>query len=369
MSVLVPAIVLLLQQRGIEVTVTPVVTIHATQTFTVLNASGYVVAGRRAAVASKITGRLEWLGVEEGSRVAAGQVLARLESRDLAAALEQAKAAVQVARASLEQARAELDDARRSFERQQELLGQGVTARAEFDQAEARHRRARAAVDAARSSIRAAEAQERAAAVSLDYAAIRAPFDGLVLTKNADVGDIITPLGAAANAKAAVVTIADPASLEIEADVSESSLLQVQQGQACEILLDALPDARFRGRVHAIVPTADRAKASVLVKVRFLERDRRVLPDMSAKVAFLSREPSPEERQSRTAVNPAAVSSRGTAAHVYRLQEGKVSAVPVTVGRQLGDLVEIGGLQAGDRVVLKPLERMRDGRRVTVAER
>lgn len=360
---------LFLRRQGVEVEPATVLHVYPTQTFTLLNASGYVVAGRKAAVASKITGRLEWLGVEEGSRVTAGQVLARLESRDLASLLEQSRAAAQVSRSSLDQAQAELDDASRNYERQKTLLGQGITARAEYDQAEARHRRAVAAVAAARSSIRGAEAQAHGAGINLEYANIRAPFDGVVLTKSADVGDIITPLGAAANAKAAVVSIADLASLEIEADVSESSLAQVKAGQPCEVTLDALPDARLRAVVHTIVPTADRSKASVMVKVRFVDKDPRILPEMSAKVAFLSREATKADQQPRIAVNPAVVAGQGTTAHVYRIQDGKARKAPVAVGRKLGDLLEVSGLQAGEKLVLKPLERMRDGLRVKVPEK
>ena len=137
-----------------------------------------------------------------------------------------------------------------------------------------------------------------AAKVAVEYTQIRAPFDAVVLTKNADVGDIVTPIGAAANAKAAVVTIADMDSLRVEADVSESNLEKVKVGQPCEIQLDALPETRFPGQVHMIVPTADRSKATVMVKVRFLDPDPRILPEMSAKVAFLSRSVNPEEQRS-----------------------------------------------------------------------
>lgn len=360
---------LFLRRQGVEVELTTVVKIYPTQTFTLLNASGYVVAGRKAAVASKITGRLEWRGVEEGSRVKAGQLLARLESRDLEMLLEQSRAAAQVSRSSLDQVQAELDDASQNYERQKTLLGQGITARADYDQAEARYRRAVAAVSAARSSIRAADAQVNGAGINLEYANIRAPFDGVVLTKSADVGDIITPLGAAANAKAAVVSIADLASLEIEADVSESSLAQVKAGQPCEVTLDALPDARFRAAVHTIVPTADRSKASVMVKVRFVDKDPRILPEMSAKVAFLSREAGRTDQQPRIAVNPAVLAGQGATSHVFRIQDGKALKVPVRVGQKLGDLLEVTGLQPGDKLVLKPLDRMRDGLRLKVPEK
>ncbi len=360
---------LFFQKRAVTVETTTVTRIYPTQGFTLLNASGYVVARRKAAVAAKTTGRLEWLGVEEGSRVRTGEVVARLENRDLTAVLDQARAAVQAAASILEQVRVERTDATQSFERQKELLKQGIVARADFDVAEARYRRSLAGVTGAEASLRSAEATRRGAEVALDYSLIRAPFDAVVLTKNADIGDIITPLGAAANSKAAVVTIADLASLEVEADVSESSLAQVKTGQPCEVMLDALPGVRFRAVVHTIVPTADRSKASVMVKVRFVDRDERVLPEMSAKVAFLSRAATKEEQQPRIAVNPAAITGQGKEARVYRIVDDTARAVAVIVGRKSGDMVETSGIQPGDRLVLKPLDRIRDGSRVKVLEK
>jgi RND family efflux transporter MFP subunit len=359
---------LMIRSRGIRVETTSVVQTYPTQAFTLLNASGYLVAQRKAAVASKITGRLEWLGVEEGSRVKAGQVLARLENQDLSASLDQARAALQTARAELDQAVAEQDDATKSFARQQELIKQGIVARSEYDLAEARYRRAVAAAHGARSSIRSAESLLRGAEVAYDYAQIRAPFDGVVLTKNADVGDIITPLGAAANAKAAVVTMADLTSLQVEADVAESSLVHVRTGQPCEITLDALPGSRFRGVVHTIVPTADRSKASVMVKIRFVELDNRILPEMSAKVSFLSREATKEDQLPRLVVNPLAVAKQGQEAKVYRINGNRAEAVVVTLGQKYGDLIEVGGLESGERLVLRPLERINNGSRIVVPE-
>lgn len=307
--VVAAAIALLLFSRGRPVVIetVSVTQFFPTQSFTLLNSSGYVVAQRKAAVASKTTGRLEWIGVEEGSRVTGGQIIARLENRDIEATVRQAEAALQNARAALDQSKAELADAGQSFRRQKELLGQGIVSQAEYDAAEARFKRASALTAGAEAGIRSAAALLQGARVNLGYSLIRAPFDAVVLTKNADVGDIITPLGAAANAKAAVVTIADLASLQVEADVSESNLSQVKEGQPCEITLDALPGNRFRGAVHRVVPTADRSKASVMVKIRFLERDERIFPEMSAKVAFLEREALPEDKKARIVVNPAAI--------------------------------------------------------------
>jgi RND family efflux transporter MFP subunit len=357
------------ERKGVLVETTSVSQVYPTQTFTLLNASGYVVAQRKAAVASKATGRLEWLGVQEGSRVTSGQIIARLENRDSEALVNQGVAGVRNAKASVDQAKAELDDAGQSYERMKALFAQGIIARADFDTAEARLKRAGAAVAAANAGVGIADATLQGARVAYDYSLIRAPFDAVVLTKNADVGDIITPLGAAANAKAAVVTIADLASLQVEADVSESNLDKVKTGQPCEITLDALPQSRFRGVLQTIVPTADRTKASVMVKVRFLDNDPRILPEMSAKVAILSRPATMQDQQAKIALNPAAIVKVNGKDSVYLIDNGHVRLVPVTVGGKLGDMTEVAGVKPGDKVALRPLNKLKDGKTISVAEK
>ena len=359
---------LLYRGRAVSIETVTVSLVYPTQSFTLLNASGYVVAQRKAAVAAKTTGRLEWLGVEEGSLVRTGQVIARLENKDLQALQQQNEAALQNSRALLEQARAELADAGQSFGRQKELLKQGIIAQADYDSADARYKRAVAAVNGAEAGIGVSSAALRGAAINLDYSLIRAPFDGVVLTKNADVGDIITPLGAAANAKAAVVTIADLGSLQVEVDVSESNLGQVRKGQPCEIMLDALPGARFRGVVHTVVPTADRSKASVMVKIGFVDTDKRILPEMSAKAAFLEHEAGKSDLQPRTAVNPAALVTVGGREGLYLVKDGRVEFVPVTRVGKLGEMVEISGVKSGDRVALKPLDKLKNGARIALPD-
>jgi RND family efflux transporter MFP subunit len=334
------------------VTVTQVYPSHA---FTILNASGYVVPQRKSALASKITGRLVWLGVEEGSRVKKDQVVARLEGQDVAAAREQAVA-------NLEQAQVELRDATLAFNRYKELLAKGVIARASYDTVLARYEKAGA-------GVKAAEAALKGANISLEYTLIRAPFGGVVLTKNADIGDIVTPIGAAAEAKAAVVTIADMDSLQVEADVSESNLSLIKVGQPCEIQLDAVPGERLQGVIHMLVPTVDRSKATVMVKVRLLAKDSRILPQMSAKVAFLSRPATPEENQPRLAVHQAALVNRKGRESVFLVQGNRATEKPVRIGVRMGDMVEVlEGARAGDKVVLSPPARLRDGSRIKVAE-
>ena len=354
----------------VEVETVTVSMVYPSQSFTLLNASGYVVAQRKASVAPKTTGSLEWIGVEEGSRVKRGEIIARLENRDVTAGRDQASANLVNVRASLEQARAELDDATLAYNRQKDLLTQGIVAKADYDAAEARYRKAKSGVNGAMAAIRAGKAALRGAEAAIEYTLIRAPFDAVVLTKNADVGDIVTPIGAAANAKAAVVTIADLNSLQVEADVSESNLEKIKTGQPCEIQLDAFPDSRFAGVLHMIVPTADRSKATVLVKVRFLDMDSRVLPEMSAKVAFLQRGVKDEEKKPLTAINPAAVVTRDGKNMVFLVKGEKVVGSPIILGNRMGDLIEVrSGVKAGDKIALKPLEKLKDGTRIKMAEK
>ncbi|MGD0916415.1 MAG: efflux RND transporter periplasmic adaptor subunit [Thermodesulfobacteriota bacterium] len=353
-----------------QVQAATVTQIYPSQAFTILNASGYVVPQRKSALASKVTGRLIWLGVEEGSRVKKDQVVARLENLDVSASKDQAAANVNVTRFSLEQAQAELRDATLSFNRNKELLSRGVIARQAYDDAVARYEKAGAAVATAEAALKASTAALAGAEVLLEYTLIRAPFDAVVLTKDADVGDIVTPLGAAANAKASVVTIADMSSLEVEADVSESNLSQIRLGQPCEIQMDALPGLRFRGEIHMIVPTADRSKATIMVKVRFLDKDSHILPEMSAKVAFLSRPATGEEKKPRIALNQAALVDRKDRKVVFLVKGEKVVETPVSLGNPIGDMIEvIEGVKVGDQIVLNPSDRLKNGSKIKIEQK
>jgi len=355
---------------AVSVEVATVSQVYPSQTFSQLSASGYVVAQRKAAVASKVTGRLVALMVEEGSRVKEGQIIARLENEDVIAARDQAEANLKLTRANLEGVKAELEDVSRIYHRNKGLSERGIIPRAEYDTSEARYLKTRASLAAAEAAVNVGSATLQAAQVAVEYTLVRAPFDAVVLTKNADIGDIITPLGAAANAKAAVVTIADLGSLQVEADVSETNLGLVKAGQPCEILLDALPDSRFRGVVHTIVPTADRTKATIMVKVRFLTKDPRILPEMRAKVSFLSRPVKPEEEKPRTAVSRSALVSHGSNSTIFVIQGDRVVETPVRIGEELGEMIEIlDGVKAGERVVVKPTGRLKNGSRIKIAEK
>ena len=350
---------------SVEVETSSVSQVYPSQGITLLNSSGYVTAQRKASVASRTTARLVWLGVEEGSRLHAGELIAKLEQDDVLAARDRAGATLKANQAGIDSAQSELTDATRNLERMKQLRDERIIAQADLDTAEDRFKKAQAGLEAARWTAGSSGAALRESSAALGYTLLRAPFDGVVLTKNADVGDIVTPLGAAANAKSSVVTIADLGSLLVETDVSESNVAKVKPGASCEIQLDALPGERFPGVVHMIVPTADRTKGSVLVKVKFRALDPRILPEMSAKVAFLGRELTAAEQAPRLAVPAAAVVEQGGRTVVFRVADGVASAVEVATGAKIGDFLELSsGPKVGDRVVLNPPASLRSGAHV-----
>jgi len=356
------------QPHPVTVQATTVVTSYPSQQHVVLNATGYVVAQRKAAIASKATGRLEWLGVAEGSKVKSGEVIARLDNRDVIAQAQSAEAAVGAARAALEQARAVERDASGQLKRNQELVAKGFLAQASLDTAQMRADRAVAGIASANAGIAVAEANARNAQVAVDYTVIRAPFDGVIVAKAANVGDMVTPFSSAADSKGAVVSMADMSTLEVEADVSESSLSKISVGQPAEITLDALPDARFRGTVARIVPTVDRAKATVMTKVRFEAIDPRILPEMSAKVSFLTQQVSAAQQKPQTAVSPDAFAQRDGRTIVFVIRDNQAVAVPVTPGEKIGGLTAIAGdVKTGEKAVSKPAADLQNGVQVKIA--
>jgi RND family efflux transporter MFP subunit len=336
--------------------VTSVSLISPAQVSSSLTASGYVVAQRKASVASKATGRLVYLGYKEGDRVKKGEIIARIESADVEAALAQAKA-------EYEMAKAESNDAEQSLSRANKLLERQLISQAEMDAAKARYDRVFASIASRAAAVKGAEVQ-------LENTLIRAPFDGTILTKNADIGEVVAPFAAGASSRVAVVTIADMSSLEVEADVSESNIERIVIDQPCEIILDAYPDKHYRGIVDKIVPTADRAKATVMTKIRFLQKDSRVLPEMSAKVHFISKKSSDSiDIQPILVVDSSAITKRKNDLVVFLLKDKIVEEVPIILGRTLGRSVEIkSGLSAGDRIVLKPSKNIQSGTSVKLKQ-
>jgi len=379
------AIVLYLFQAGLLTSATNVRTagadwVYPSQVITQFNASGYVVAQRKASVASKGTGRIVYLGVQEGSRVKEGEVIARLDSDDLKAEKAQAEAQLVVAKFDLTRAETELGTAEANFKRLKELWGKKAAAQVDLENAQDRFFKAKTAIDSAKANINALQASVQRESVLIEYTIIRAPFDGVILTKDADVGEVVAPFGSATNAKAAVVSMADLSSLMVQADVGESFLSMVQSGQPCEIQLDAIPQSRFAGRVHMIVPTADRMRGTVMVKVRFDELDPRVLPEMSAKAAFLSRTLGPDENKPVLGVHRDALVSQRGGQGLFRVEKGQAEWVPIKDPQFLGDYLMIGPeffgdhlmpappVKHGDRIVIKPPARLKPGDRVEISE-
>jgi RND family efflux transporter MFP subunit len=384
-AVAAAAIVLYLFQAGFLTSAANVRTagadwVYPSQVITQFNASGYVVAQRKASVASKGTGRIVYLGVQEGSRLKEGDVIARLDSDDLKAEKAQLEAQLVVARFDLTRAETELATAEANFRRLKELWGKKAASQVDLENAQDRFLKAKAAIDSAKANIKAVQASIQRESVLIEYTIIRAPFDGVVLTKDADVGEVVAPFGSATNAKAAVVSMADLSSLMVQADVGESFLSKVQIDQPCEIQLDAIPQSRFAGRVHMIVPTADRMRGTVMVKVRFEELDLRILPEMSAKAAFLSRTLGPGENKPVLGVHRDALVSKGGGQGLFRVEKGQAEWVPIKDPQFLGDYLMIGPeffgdylmdappVKHGDRIVIKPPTRLKSGDRVEISE-
>ncbi|MCK9281198.1 MAG: efflux RND transporter periplasmic adaptor subunit [Melioribacteraceae bacterium] len=337
----------------IEVTTTNASIISSSETSAVLTASGYVVAQRKAAVASKGTGRLVFLGVEEGDPVYKNQIIARLEDSDIKAQLDQAKANQMLQEAGLK-------DATNQFERVKSLLKTNSSTQSEVDAAEARYLSVLASIQLAKASVTASE-------VAMENTLIRAPFNGTVLTKNADVGEIVAPFAASASSKAAVVTIADMTSLQLETDVSESNIFRIKPGQSCEITLDAYPRIKYPGSVAKIVPTADRSKATVMVKVAFKEYDTKVLPEMSAKVLFLGDEIKDNEVTEMLVVPISAVVKKNEKYFVYVIVNGTAELTQFQSGRESDDYIEVlSGVTESDKLINNPSDKIKDGTKVKI---
>jgi RND family efflux transporter MFP subunit len=302
-----------------------------------------VVARTKASVAAKIPGRLAYLGVTEGSRVRKGEIIARIESAEYAAGLAAARA---------EQARLRVDvvQAERELNRAKELAGRGVLPRTALEDAETRAGMSKAALNAA-------NAQARLAAATLENTNVRAPFDGTVLRKDAEVGEIVAPSSAGGGlTRTAIATMADLGTLEVEVDVNEAYIARVTHGQAARITLDAYPDTSFAGAVRQVVPTADRQKATVLVKVAITDRDPRILPEMGARVDFVpAGEEAPATTPRRIWAPLAAVDRAGRTPRVWTVKEGRATPLDVVLGREDGTRVEVTSGLTGDEVVIAPV--------------
>jgi RND family efflux transporter MFP subunit len=346
-----------LMSAPVEVKLTTAVLQKPGQTTASLTASGYVVAQRKAAIASKGTGRLIFLGVVEGDKVKKNQIIGKLENTDILAQLEEAKANLQLYNA-------DLISAENTFNREKELFNKGLSSQQVFDQAGANYNRLLASIEVAKARIKQYD-------VAIENTLIRAPFDGTVLTKNAEVGEIVAPFGGSTTSKTAVVTIADMNSLLVEADVSESNIERISLNQDCEITLDAYPEKSYSAFVFKIVPTADRSKATVLVKVGFKNYDSSVLPEMSAKVSFFTDpvDTSITNQKPILVIPSSAVKSENGKSFVFTISNDKAVKNEIVLGQKLGTYVEVvSGLQSGQKVISTLDEKIKDGVEVKLVE-
>ena len=370
----------------------------------VLNASGYVTARRRATVSSKVTGKVLQVYIEEGKAVRQGDVLARLDDSQLRASLNVGRAQLEAARRAAAEDQARLREAELTLERRRQLLKEGVIGRAELDTAEAEVASLKARIAMAQQQVEVVESQVKAIETDLNDMVVRAPFDGVAISKDAQPGEMISPVSAGGGfTRTGIGTIVDMSSLEIEVDVSESYINRVRPGQPVEAVLDAYPDWRIPAHVITTVPSADRQKATVRVRIGFdrptanertrvsrrersgdqgaservggaataktpgQELDPRILPDMGVKVSFLSeRAPQSEEApRARLLVPKAAVRSDNGTNVVFVVREDRAERRAVRVGAADGDRVEVvSGINAGERVVVDGPASLADGARV-----
>jgi RND family efflux transporter MFP subunit len=334
----------------------------------VLTANGYVEARHQASVAARTTGRLAAVLVEEGDRVDSSEVVARLIDDDQRAVLLQSEANLALARARLEQAKVAEADAERRSARRTALQADKLMSDEEAQTAETAAATARADRLAAEASVKVALASLETARLELEKTRVTAPFSGVVLRKDAEVGEIVGPIMTSSTARAgAVVTIADLQTLEVGVDINESYIARLALGQPADVVLDAHPEVHFPGEVRAIYPSADRDKATIPVRVRFLVDDERVRPDLGAKVTFLERRPTNEivtVKQVMT-VPATAVRSQNGKSIAWIVRDGKLEPVVVSIGEAEGDAVPvISGLNEGDQVVVQPTPRTHKGMRV-----
>ncbi len=337
----------------------------------VLQATGYVTARRAATVSSQITGTLTQVLIEEGFRVKKGQVLARLEDAGLKAGLAVAEAQLRAAQASVMQLRAQLAQSEADARRQSELAASGMTTRQAQEQTATTVRALSAQLDAAQRQVESAQAQVAQARVNFDYATVRAPFDGVVTARAAQVGEIVSPFSAGGGfTRSGVGTIVDMDSLEVAVDVNEAYIAQVKAGMPCEAVLDAYPDWKIPGHVLAVIPSADRGKATVKVRVALDLKDDRVLPDMGARVSFLAARPQAQAAAvAGVLLAPDAVVQRDGGPVVFVFSEGHAQQRAIKLGADVGGQRLITeGVQAGEAVVLAPPAELKAGSPVVKQE-
>ncbi len=358
------------RERPVEVEVTAVTERAAGTQASVLNASGYVTARRRATVSSKVTGKVIEVNVEEGMAVREGQILARLDDSTLQAALRLYQAQLEAARRQIPESEVRLEHARIQLQRQERLRKDGLNTPNDIDNAKAEVDSLVARIASAQEQVKVAESQIAMQQTAIDDTIIRAPFSGVAISKDAQAGEMVSPVSAGGGfTRTGICTIVDMRSLEIEVDVNESYINRVRAGQPVTAVLDAYPDFQIPANVIAVVPTADRQKATVLVRIGFKELDPRILPDMGVKVTFL-RESDGDDApvaQSVTLVPQGAIRTESGSTFVFLVSGTTVERRAVKVGGTDGDRVEVlAGLKGGDRVVISPPPDLAAGKQITV---
>ncbi len=335
-----------------------------------LNASGYVTPRQRATIAAKITGRVTGVFFDEGTHVRQGQLLATLDDSDAKKILATAKADYDSAKAAIADYEVQLKNARIVLQRTEGLKNAGVETQEHLDNARTAVDSLQAKIDLSKAQVNAAEARIREAQQAVDNCTIRAPFEGIVVSKDAQVGEMVSPVSAGGGfTRTGIATIVDMNSNEIEVDVNEAYITRVKPGQQVTAILDAYPDWEIPSRVRTIIPSADRQKATVKVRISFLRLDPRILPDMGIKVTFLSDEPSKKGASARPAIliPQNAVREDNGRKIVFLVKEDKTERRAVTVGGNRGtDTEVIAGLTAGDAVVVSGPANLHDGQNVQV---
>jgi RND family efflux transporter MFP subunit len=364
----------ILSMRAVTVAVATAELVPADVTIgpgSILDASGYVVARRQATVSSKITGKVIEVAIEEGQRVERDEVIARLDDANARAAVEQARAQRLQAEANLTAARVALDNAIPTFRRNEEQLAKSVISAQDFDTAKASYDAARTALDVAERTVEVAQAALSLAQRNLEDTVVRAPFAGIVTVKAAQEGEMVSPISAGGGfTRTGIGTIVDMESLEIEVDVSENFINRVRPGQRATVKLNAYPDWDIPAHVIAIIPTADRAKATVKVRLGLEVKDDRILPEMGVRVAFLdgaeaSAPAETESAQRPIVVPPEAVLGNGDTGVVFVINDGRVERRSVRLGSRISaGQVVLSGLTSGTHIATGDLSRLADGVKV-----
>ncbi len=337
--------------------------------FPILTANGYVMPRIKASVGPRIASQLVELFVEEGSRVKKGDLLGRLDNRDLKARERQIEAEIESQKALLDEARANREEIRLEFERQENLIREGAVSQSNYDTAKTALKVADARVSSAEARLKNARATLEVVRAEIEKTYVRAPFDGTILRKETEIGEVVGPIygGDQSSVESALVTMCDMSTLEVEVDVNEAYISRLREGQEASIVLDARPRDEYPGFVRKIIPTANRQKATVQVKVAFREIDEAVMPEMGAKVSFFEDNVETSEPSTTISIPSTAVRYRDGRPFVFVVEDGRILDVPVESGPAAGGEVQIySGLAAGQRVIVSGPEDLEPGQKVRV---